>query len=248
MVERGVGAIVVLGGDGTNRVVAGACEDVPIVSLSTGTNNVFPELREATVAGLAAGLVATGQVAADSVCRRNKVLVVDGAGRQELALVDVCATTHAAVGARAVWEVESLRALFVTFAEPDAIGLSAIAGLVHPVGRDEPWGLSVDLAPAARARFRVRAPLAPGLVVDVGVEGVTPMAPGELWPIPAGTGVIALDGEREIEPDGAVAGHFPPTVRLDLDGPRTIDVRRTLRLAAEDSLLRHATVLAPPVT
>jgi ATP-NAD kinase. len=63
---------------------------VPIVPLSTGTNNVFPELREATVAGLAAGLVATGRVAADEVCRRNKVLVVDDlAGPDDLALTKV---------------------------------------------------------------------------------------------------------------------------------------------------------------
>lgn len=240
MVERGVGAIVVLGGDGTNRVVAGACRDVPIVSLSTGTNNVFPELREATVAGLAAGLVATGRVGADEVCRRNKVLVVDDGERSELALVDVCATTHHAVAARAVWEVESIRALFVSFAEPDAIGLSAIAGLVRPLGREEPWGLALDLAPVARARWRVRAPIAPGLVVDVGVDDVTPMAPGERWPVPPG--VISVDGEREIEPNGR-----RPTVRLELGGPRTIDVRRTLRVAAEGGLLRDGTVLAPPV-
>jgi predicted polyphosphate/ATP-dependent NAD kinase len=243
MVERGVGAIVVLGGDGTNRVVAGACGQTPIVSLSTGTNNVFPELREATVAGLAAGLVATGRVTAEAACRPNKMLVVEDGGRRELALVDVCATTHAAVAARALWEADTLRALFVSFAEPDAIGLSAIAGLVQPVSRDEPFGLALDLAPPDRARFRVRAPIAPGLVVDVGVDRVTPMAPGEPWPLPAGIGVIALDGEREIEPNGARS-----TVRLDLAGPRTIDVRRTLRLAAEEGLLRDGALLAPPFT
>jgi predicted polyphosphate/ATP-dependent NAD kinase len=243
MVERGVGVIVVLGGDGTNRVVAGACRQVPIVSLSTGTNNVFPELREATVAGLAAGLVAAGRVSAEAVCRRNKMLVVEDGGRQELALVDVCATTHAAVAARALWEADSLRALFVSFAEPDAIGLSAIAGLVHPVSRGEPWGLALDLAPPDRARLRVHAPIAPGLVVDVGVDRATPMAPGERWPVPPGTGVIALDGEREMEPNGT-----RPTVRLELGGPRTIDVRRTLRLAAEDGLLRDGAVLSPPIT
>ena len=44
-------AIVVLGGDGTHRVVARACGDVPICALSTGTNNAFPEMRETTVAG-----------------------------------------------------------------------------------------------------------------------------------------------------------------------------------------------------
>lgn len=241
MVERGVGAIVVLGGDGTNRVVAGACGDVPIVPLSTGTNNVFPELREATVAGLAAGLVAAGRVRAEDVCRRNKVLVVDDNGRRELALVDVCATTHAAVAARAVWEADSLRALFVTFAEPDAIGLSAIAGLLRPVGRDEPFGLALTLAPPSLAGLRVRAPIGPGLVVDVGVDRVTPMAPGERWPLPPGTRVIALDGEREIEPRGAL-----PTVRLELHGPRTIDVRRTLARAAQYGLLADGAVPARP--
>jgi hypothetical protein len=265
MVERGVGAIVVLGGDGTNRVVAGACGQVPIVSLSTGTNNVFPELREATVAGLAAGLVATGRVTAEAACRPNKMLVVEGlalakptsqvgsahakpgeggaGGHREIALVDVCATTHAAVAARALWKADSLQALFVSFAEPDAIGLSAIAGLVHPVTRDEPWGLALDLAPPARARIRVRAPIAPGLVVDIGVDSATAMAPGERWPLPAGTGVIALDGEREIEPNGT-----RPIVRLDLGGPRTIDVRRTLQLAARDGLLRDGAALAPLIT
>jgi predicted polyphosphate/ATP-dependent NAD kinase len=241
MVKRGVGAIVVLGGDGTNRIVAGACGDVPLVSLSTGTNNVFPELREATVAGLAAGLVAAGRVDAGEVCRRNKMLVVDDGGRRELALVDVCATTHAFVATRAVWEADSLRALFVAFAEPDAIGLSAIAGLMWPVGRDEPFGLALDLAPPAQARFRVRAPIGPGLVVDVGVDRATPMAPGERWPLPAGPGVIALDGEREIDARGAT-----PTVRLELDGPRTIDVRRTLARAAQDGLLTDGAVPSVP--
>jgi hypothetical protein len=240
MVERGVGALVVLGGDGTNRVVAGACGDVPIVSLSTGTNNVFPELREATVAGLAAGLVATGRVAAGEVCRRNKMLLVDDGERRDVALVDVCATTHQAVAARAVWEAESIRALFVSFAEPDAIGLSAIAGLVHPVAREDPWGLSLDLAPLPRARWRVRAPIAPGLVVDVGVDGVTPMAPGERRPVPPG--VISLDGEREIEPNGRHR-----TVRLELGGPFTIDVRRTLGVAAERGLLSGGAVSAPSI-
>ena len=49
MAEDGVGAIVVLGGDGTNRVVVGACGKVPVAGVSTGTNNAFPELREPTI-------------------------------------------------------------------------------------------------------------------------------------------------------------------------------------------------------
>ena len=42
MREAGVGCIVTLGGDGTNRVVAKECGDIPIMPISTGTNNVFP--------------------------------------------------------------------------------------------------------------------------------------------------------------------------------------------------------------
>ena len=59
MAALGVGGIIVLGGDGTHRLVASRAGDIPITALSTGTNNVFPAMREATIAGLAAGLVAT---------------------------------------------------------------------------------------------------------------------------------------------------------------------------------------------
>src|SRR5579872_1773069 len=64
MVTGGARVIVCLGGDGTARVAAAAVGEVPLLALSTGTNNVFPAVREATVAGLAAGLVATGLVPA----------------------------------------------------------------------------------------------------------------------------------------------------------------------------------------
>src|SRR3954453_19974743 len=67
MLERGVRALVVLGGDGTHRVVAKACGDVPLCALSTGTNNAFPEMRERTVAGIATGLGATGRAAPDGL-------------------------------------------------------------------------------------------------------------------------------------------------------------------------------------
>src|SRR4029079_4170575 len=56
--------IVCLRGDGPARVAASVAGDVPMLALSTGTNNVFPAVREATIAGLAAGLVATGAVPA----------------------------------------------------------------------------------------------------------------------------------------------------------------------------------------
>jgi len=37
-----VDTIVVIGGDGTNRILAKAGIEAPVMPISTGTNNVFP--------------------------------------------------------------------------------------------------------------------------------------------------------------------------------------------------------------
>ena len=58
MEERGVGALVVLGGDGTSRAAAKGISSTPLMSISTGTNNVYPAMMEGTVAGMAAAAAA----------------------------------------------------------------------------------------------------------------------------------------------------------------------------------------------
>ncbi|MGR8025357.1 ATP-NAD kinase, partial [Burkholderia cenocepacia] len=123
----------VLGGDVTRRAVAAHCGATPLVALSTGTNNAFPEHRGATVAGVAAGLAATGAVPAEVAFVRNKRLVVRCApatqpGREEIALVDVCAARQRFIGARAISGSDDIDSLYPTFAEPDGIGLSALGG------------------------------------------------------------------------------------------------------------------------
>ncbi len=238
MVEQGVGAIMVLGGDGTNRLVARVAGDVPLLSLSTGTNNVFPAVREATIAGLAAGLVATGRVDLKEACYRNKALrlVVNGAV-SDLALVDLCISDELFVGSKALWRAEGLDQLFVSFAEADAIGLSSIAGLIRPVSRRAPFGLKLDLCPPARAANVVAAPIAPGIIVEVGIEAVSALSTGDSVPLRLRRGVVALDGEREVE--------FAPAdqvmVRLAEDGPLSIDIERTMTLAAQHGLFVRET-------
>ena len=242
MVERGVGGIVVLGGDGTNRLVAQACDGVPLTSLSTGTNNVFPMMREATIAGLAAGMVATGALTREEAARRNKVLrvTIDGTPR-DIALVDVCVSGETWTGAKALWRADALDQLFVTFAEADAIGLSSIAGLVRPVSRDDPTGVAIDLAAAPGAARTVSAPLAPGLMAEIGVERVADLEAGVPHPIRLERGVVALDGEREIAfgPNERVA------VVLQPDGPLTVEIARAMALAAESGLLEQSAAADP---
>lgn len=221
MRERDVAAIVVLGGDGTHRVVAKACGDIPICAISTGTNNAFPDLRETTVAGLATGYVATGR--AENGLRREYALQVRVGERTDIALVDVAISRARFIGARALWRPEGIAELFVTFANPSAVGLSAIAGALQPLPRGGGQGMHVRLG-EGRA---LDVALAPGLISRVGVASYAIIEQGEEIPLAPGT--IALDGERELERTDE-----PATVRL-VEGPRTIDVDAVMATSTQPS-------------
>jgi predicted polyphosphate/ATP-dependent NAD kinase len=236
MVDAGVAAIVVLGGDGTHRAVVRRCGKVPLAGLSTGTNNAFPEMREPTITGLAAGLYASGAIPAEEALLSNKVLEVsvnDGE-RADLALVDVVVSSERFVGARALWRTDHLHELFVTFADPEAIGMSAVAGLLRPVGRREPIGLRVSLDPGGSG-LRLRAPIGPGLIEPVVVSSSSPIQPDETVTVAHRGGVVALDGERELElrPGDRL------TVTLRCDAFRSIDVAGCMRAAALQGLFQE---------
>jgi predicted polyphosphate/ATP-dependent NAD kinase len=235
MLERGVKAIAVLGGDGTSRIVARHCaDDLPLCTLSTGTNNAFSEMREATVAGLATGMVATGRIG-DEALRREKILRVglNGDERRDCALVDVAMNSERFVGARALWRPRDVSEIVVSSARPDAVGLSSIAGLLVPTGRDAPHGLHIRLAPPENAETVLTVPLAPGLVVPVGVNEVNRVELGETVELTPGVGSVALDGEREVE----VGSTDEVEVGLNPDGPLTIDVGAAMREATRRGLL-----------
>jgi predicted polyphosphate/ATP-dependent NAD kinase len=243
MRERGASVIVLLGGDGTVRAAAAESGDVTVLPLSTGTNNAFPEMWEATVAGSAAGLVATGRVDAAEVSHRTKVLRVEAGAVRDMALVDVCVSTVAHVGSKALWRPDTLRELYCAFAEPHAIGLSSIAGLLHPTARSDPDGVRVRIAAGGRTVF---APIAPGVVAPIGVADAGPLRAGEPHRIALDRGTVAVDGEREIE----FGPGTPVRVTLAHDGPRVLDVRAALAAAAQRQLLVTGTSAhdAQPVT
>ena len=198
MRQRDVEAIIVLGGDGTHRVVVSECGNVPIAGVSSGTNNAFPETREPTVTGLAVGLAVTGAVPASTAFIANKRLEVAINGRREIALVDVAVVDERFVGSRAIWKAERFRELFVTFGEPGGIGMSSIVGFLAPVKRSSPYGRRVIFDRPERAPFRLMAPIAPGLIEAVGIERVETIDLDMPLPLTVQAGSIALDGEREI--------------------------------------------------
>lgn len=233
MVRHGVRLIAVLGGDGTHRAVAAHCGDVPLATLSTGTNNTFPELREATLVGIASALVASGRVPEAIGLRANKRLRVTGAGVNELALVDVALSRQLGTGARAIWHGEDLSDLYATFAEGNAVGLSSIAGLAHPVARNDPFGLHLQLGMGTGIGRRLWAPILPGALQQVSIASTARLLLRQPVALPAMRGTVALDGERELELDPGDRLQ----VELDFDGPRTVEVEATLAHAAREGLM-----------
>jgi hypothetical protein len=240
MSQLGVGCLVVLGGDGTCRDVARAWPDAPLLPLSTGTNNVFPLWVEATVAGSAAGLVASGAVPLAQAAARAKVVRIDrpdqpdrpAGGPADLALVDAALVDSSVTGSRALWDPDRVRTIVVTRAEPAAVGLSGVAGLLLPLGWDEPGGVLVRCSPAAGRRLR--APLAPGLFADFGIDEVRRLDPGEPVEL-TGAGVLAVDGER----DRVLRTGDTVAARIEAGGPWVVSPAATLRRAAAGAHYIH---------
>lgn len=234
LAEAGAGCIITLGGDGTNRAVVKGCGDVPLVPISTGTNNVFPAFLEGTLAGMAAGLVATGLVGQD-VLRRAPWLevLVDGQPRDR-ALVDVVVSNIPFVGARAIWDLAQVREVVLSQVRPGTIGLSSLGGSLFDgaMPEGEQCGMHILLGEGGR---QVLAPLAPGLISWVPVRACSLLRPGQSVRLQAGIGTVALDGEREIE----LSATTVVEVRLRDDGPFVVDVPATLAAAARAGHLRR---------
>jgi predicted polyphosphate/ATP-dependent NAD kinase len=227
--DAGAGCIVVLGGDGTCRVVAKQCGAVPLLPLSTGTNNVVPRFIEGTVAGVAAAYVALHtDVGRERLCRRHKRLLVHVNGKQaDQALVEVSLIATGFVGSRAIWDVSSLRQVFVSRAQPSSIGFSSVVGVLRPISPTAPRGACVVISTDGQ---KVIAPIAPGFFTPVGVGEVFDLEPGVPHPVQDGRpAVLALDGEREI----VLHDGDEVAVMLDLDGPWIVDVEQTLLQAVQ---------------
>jgi len=232
MRKEGVGCIVTIGGDGTNRVVAKGCGDTPILPVSTGTNNVIPYMIEGTVAGVAAGIVTTGMASREKATIPTKRLRVIKNGKDvDMALVDAVVSTDLFVGARALWDISRVREVVVTRGEPDNIGISSIVGSFHPIGVRDKAGMWLELGEGG---FSVRATISPGLICEIPVKRHELIKVGDRVSIVDDACTIALDGEREI----SVRKGDRPSVELRGDGPLLVDVKRTLAEAVKSGSFR----------
>ena len=220
--DRGVGAVIVLGGDGTHRDVAKGWRTAPVVAVSTGTNNVFPRQVEATIAGQAAGVVASQQPPIHKVANQAKIIDVElDHGEAEQALVDIALVDESFTGSRAVWKGQSLLEMVAAIAERATVGLSSIASRVAPTTRHQPGGVHVTFGDGER--FRV--PIAPGLFSEVEIASWRRLRANDFVEM-SGPGVLSFDGERDL----VLASGRSAQVTVSHDGLWVIDIEKVMSL------------------
>jgi len=229
MAQKDCAVVLVLGGDGTNRAFVRGWQDATLVSLSTGTNNVFPVMAEATVAGMALGLVATGKVASRSVTSQAKLIEIDIEDEeQDIALIDAVITRDAFIGAKALLDPSQLKEALLCRAEPAAVGITSLGGLVRPVSDQDDFGLHLTFGEGGRQLF---APMGPGMFETVDI-GKTRLVKFDQVVRTLGPSVIALDGERE----RVLATGQRIEMRISRRGPWVVDLAATLLRAAKQKI------------
>ncbi len=234
MWQAGCRVFIVLGGDGTSRILSRRFPDATILPLSTGTNNVFPYRIEASVAGMAAGLVATGKVSKDA-CSRCKRIHIQTDDEQDIALIDAVLLKNDFLGNLMPFEADNLADLVLTRAEPASVGISPIGGFMLPTGHHDDHGVFVRCDPGGS--IQVTVPISPGLHQNVGIDKVQRLDLAETV-IFEGPGVLAFDGDRTIKlGPGDIA-----RISVQRDGPHIIEAERIMASAATQGILTKGTL------
>jgi len=223
MREYGVDCIITLGGDGTVRAVSKGAGNIPILPISTGTNNVIPEFIEGTIAGLAAGYFSqlSENDKSKFLDQQKKLEIILNEKQSDIALVDIAVIEGHYIGSRAVWDPKQLLQVAVTRASPMNIGFTSIIGKYRKVEKDDPFGVSVVIKNPGKCN-QVQAAIGPGMIFDVCVDEFLVMRPDiPIQIVNVRPVVIALDGEREIVLNVEDRAEF----KISLEGPFFLNYR-----------------------
>ncbi len=218
--------VLVLGGDGTNRLVAKKIGKVPIVPISTGTNNAFPIVIDPTVAGLASAYYIQNKHNKDLLIQHPYIKVIIDKEVEEIALVDLAISKQNFIGSKAIWDPEVISQLFLTQSESTSIGLSSLGSKITDIPRDS--ALRLEFGKPGK---EIYAPIAPGLISTIIVKNWELFSYDKKFRIDNLIGTIALDGERELE----IYKKNILEISLEKSGPFVIDVIRSVK---EENLSR----------
>ena len=218
--------IVTLGGDGTNRAVAKAVKNTPIITISTGTNNAYPIMLEGTIAGMAAAAVASGRFDNNKFITQDKrIEIYKDEKLQDIALIDAVISKDIFIGSKAIWDMDSIEKIFVTRGHPASIGFSTLVGCKMIIYPEDDFGAWTDIN---ESNEKMMAPIAAGVVEAVGVGEINVLKLDEEYEFTSNNrGTIALDGEREIEFSKDEKFVF----KISRMGPYRVDVIKALEIA-----------------
>lgn len=217
--EKKIDIVIVLGGDGTSRATAKEIKDVPLIPISTGTNNVYPTMIEGTAVAVAAAAIADGVMKREDIPHGKLIEVSISNGQKDIALVDAVVSSRTFIGARAIIHEDEIDAICVTQAHPANIGFSALAGTLKTILPGDDNGMYVELDWDKKDYI---AAISPGMLTRFGVKKQQDLKIGEELVVKPGySGTVALDGEREMEfgPEDEI------TMKLTQNGPRKVDVK-----------------------
>lgn len=195
MISKGIKCLIVLGGDGTCRLVAKTDIAVPIIPVSTGTNNVYPEFWEGTVVGIAASYIAMNGLE-HKMCRGKRIEVYIDNEFTDIALVDAVITNIPYVGSRVVTKIENVKEVVVSRCSPNLIGLSSIVGCVKICEDVDEFGYRLKICEDGT---KTLTSISPGQLVELSYSDLEKMELETEYIIyPDYDGTIALDGERTV--------------------------------------------------
>lgn len=193
-ISQRVDCIIVLGGDGTSRLVASKNPAIPIIPVSTGTNNVYPQFHEGTIVGMAAAVLCEYGIQDDYIIHDKIIEVYKNGEIIDYALIDVAITNQIFVGNRAIEDVEDILELIVSRAHPASIGFSSIIGVQALSTYSDNFGYRTRLHCGSK---RVLAPLNAGKMTIVECESPSKLELNQMYVTkPTQKGTMALDGER----------------------------------------------------
>lgn len=229
MEKRRADCIIVLGGDGTSRLLGKVRTSVPIIPVSTGTNNVYPEFLEGTIAGMAAAVVATFGEKKEFISRDKMMDIYLNGSLVDVALVDAVVTSNFIVGSRALWDVEEIREIIVSRAHPATIGFSSIIGMQVLCRPEDDFGYRIKIGQGTK---KTLVPFSPGKMTRITAEEPVRMELKETHVVKADyAGTIALDGERTVPfKSGDTLGFV-----LHRSGPTRVDVSKALEFAVNEN-------------
>ncbi len=218
--------IVTLGGDGTNRAVAKTLKNTPIITISTGTNNVYPLMLEGTIAGMAAAAVASCRFDKNKFINQDKRIEIYKDDKLiDIALIDAVISKDVFIGSKAIWDMDSIEKIFVTRGHPASIGFSSLVGCKKIIYAEDDFGACMDINSNDGI---IKAPIAAGLVEEISTGQLKILTLEEEYEFTSGNrGTIALDGEREIEFSEGQQFIF----KIRRTGPYHVDVIKALEVA-----------------